>query len=216
MIFVPIRAAARHWKTLLWTIGIGSTFVLITLIFSGIEPYRIFISEIAPALGRPVIRDPNVSLVAFLHRVLNVDALPSSASVSLRIAQVALLLVILIALIARKGELWRIPANACAACVTLLCWLLIFSPILWEHYFAYLAPFYGWLIAEAIRTKWLRPVVAIALILSWFPQKILGARNVPEPINSFLLWAVMLVLIVALRRLIKPGPWTATGAQATR
>jgi len=208
VILLPIHVAARHWRTIVWTVGIGVAFVLFSLIFTGVAPYRVFANEIAPALARPVLRDQNLALVAFAHRVLHTDTLPAAATVTLRIARLIVLLAILVLLFARPHETWRRPANACAACVALLGCLLIFSPILWEHYFAYLAPFYGWLIAEATRSRgatalWLRPHVAIALALSWFAQKVLGSRHWPEPINSFLLWAIVLMMIVALWRLVR-------------
>jgi hypothetical protein len=207
-ILLPIHVAARHWRTILWTVGIGVGLVLISLIFTGIAPYRVFVNEIAPALSRPVLRDQNLALVAFAHRALHTDTLPVSTVVTIRIARLVALLSILVLLFARPFETWRCPANAFAACVALLSCLMIFSPILWEHYFAYLAPFYGWLIAEAMRARdrtalWLRPIVALALTLSWFAQKILGSRHWPEPINSFLLWAIVLMMIVAIWRMIR-------------
>jgi hypothetical protein len=205
VILIPILVAARYWRTLLWTLVLGAAFVLISLIFTGVGPYRVFINEIGPTLTQPVIRDQNVSLVAFTHRAMHTDVLPAWTVVTLRIARLVLLLAILVALFGRRFDVWRIAANACAACVALLGCLLIFSPILWEHYFAYLAPFYGWLLAEAIRAKWLRPIVAIAVILAWFPQKVLGARHVSEPFNSFLLWAVLLMMVVALWRVFRPA-----------
>ena len=207
-IFVPIQVAARHWRTLVWTIAIGGAFVLLSLPITGVQPYRTFVNEIAPALARPVLRDPNVSLVAFTHRVLSVDVLPPVAIVALKVARLGLLLTILVALFGRPFTVWRVPANACAAMVALLCWLMMFSPILWEHYFAYLAPFYGWMIFEAVRARGraallIGTAVAIALLLAWFPQKVFGTRHVPEPANSFLLWSIMLMLIVALWRMFR-------------
>ncbi|MBC8106378.1 MAG: DUF2029 domain-containing protein [Anaerolineae bacterium] len=213
-IFVPIHVAARHWRTLIWTLAIGSAFVLLTLPITGVQPYRTFATEIAPTLGRPVIRDQNVSVTAFLHRVLDVDVLPPSALVGLRVARLVLLLIILVALFSKPFTVWRIPARACAASVAMLCWLLMFSPILWEHYFAYLAPFYGWMIFEALHARGraallISPAVAVALLLAWFPQKVFGARHVTEPINSFLLWSIVLMMTVALWRMFRRDPVTS-------
>jgi hypothetical protein len=207
-ILVPVHVAARHWRTLAWSVAIGGAFVLISVLFTGITPYRVFAGEIAPALARPVLRDQNLAMVAFVHRVLQTDTLPVAVVVTLRIARLVVLLTILVLLFARPLDAWRRPANVCGACVALLGCLLIFSPILWEHYFAYLAPFYGWLIAEALRARgftalWLRPLVGIALLMSWFAQKILGARHLPEPINSFLLVAIVLMMFVAIWRMIR-------------
>jgi hypothetical protein len=207
-IFLPLQIAARHWRTLIWTLAISAAFMLISLIFTGVAPYRTFATEIAPTLSRPVLRDQNVSLVAFAHRVLRVDPLPHAAQVGLKAAQLGLLILIIFALARKPFHDWRSPANACAACVALIGWLLIFSPILWEHYFAYLAPFYGWLIFEALHARGraallIGPTVAIALLLAWFPQKVFGSRHIAEPINSFLLWSVILMMIVALWRMFR-------------
>lgn len=219
-ILLPIHVAARHWRTIIWTIAIGVTFVLLSMLLTGVQPYRVFVNEIVPTLAQPVLRDQNVSLIAFVHRVLHTDALPAIAIIGLRIARLFSLLLILVALFGRPFNVWRIPANACAACVALLGWALIFSPILWEHYLAYLAPFYGWMIYEALRARgktalWLTPIVGIALVLAWFPQKVFGTRHVPEPINSFLLWSVGLMMIVALWRMISPATSSATDSLAT-
>lgn len=214
-ILVPVHVAARHWRTLVWTIAIAVIFLLISLAITGVAPYRVFANDIAPALSRPVLREQNLALVAFVHRVLHTDTLPTTAIVMLRIARLVVLLTILILLLARPFDTWRSPANVCAACVALIGCVLIFSPILWEHYLAYLAPFYGWLIAEAIRARggnalWLRPIVAIALLLSWFAQKTVGSFHLPEPVNSFLLWAIMLMMIVAVWRMIRIDTTTAS------
>ncbi|CAN5480178.1 hypothetical protein BH09PLA1_BH09PLA1_01730 [soil metagenome] len=208
--FLPIQIAARHWRTVLWTIGLGAALLLFSLLITGVEPHRTFFAEIAPTLSRPVLRDQNVSLIAFAHRALHADPLPPAVQVAWKIARLLVLLTLLVVLFGKPFGTWKIPANVCAASVAMLCWLMIFSPILWEHYFAYLAPFYGWMIWEALRARGkaallIGPTVAIALLLAWFPQKVFGTRHIPEPANSFLLWATMLMLIVALGRMIKPA-----------
>jgi hypothetical protein len=100
----------------------------------------------------------------------------------------------------------------------------VFSPICWEHYHAYLAPFWGWLIFEGLKSR-VRMVTAILAIgLSYLPTSLLlhqiagGRYRLPEPLFSHLLCGAMLMMGMALYELLvtrtrtRPSPSPADGS----
>jgi len=89
-----------------------------------------------------------------------------------------------------------------AAALALVCWLLVFSPIFWEHYHAYLAPFWGWLAYQATRSR-SRAVLAVgAMALAFAPWSLvvkhLRLPRLPELVSVNLLWSAVIMLALAL------------------
>jgi hypothetical protein len=117
---------------------------------------------------------------------------------------------------------WQDPRNVLAAALALVAWLIIFSPIFWEHYHAYLTPFWGWLVYEAMRSKTKRVLVIAAIGLAYLPSAVLLQqlhwRELPEPLFSHLLWSAVLMYSLAMYQLarasdqqaITPLPQTQT------
>jgi hypothetical protein len=89
-----------------------------------------------------------------------------------------------------------------AAAAALLVWLLLFSPICWEHYFTYLCPFWGWLLWEAGISARRRVAAWLAIGLSWLPWAVLPNLILPEPLTSHMLMSLLLILALAIRRLV--------------
>jgi len=131
-------------------------------------------------------------------RVVGKAPLPGSVKVVLNGLQVIWLLVILALMIRRKK--WDAPA-VFAGAVAMIGWMLVFSPIYWEHYAVYLCPFWGWLVFEGGRSRShaVRAVIGIALL--WMPLAVVPGVRLPEPIGSHLLWGTILISELAMERL---------------
>jgi hypothetical protein len=124
----------------------------------------------------------------------------------------ALTLLLVLALIFSRwrsgARVWQEhPPLVFAAASALVCWMLVFSPIFWEHYHPYVAPFWGWVAFEATRSR-ARLVVAVLIgLLSYAPTSIilnqLHLRQLPEPLSSHLLWSTVLMMGLAVVRLAR-------------
>ena len=88
-----------------------------------------------------------------------------------------------------------------------ICWMLVFSPIFWPHYLAYLAPFWGWLAYRA--TVSISGVIGALLVMAlvFFPSlplaRMLHLPRLPEPLFSHLLLAVLAMGMMAIVRLMQ-------------
>jgi hypothetical protein len=217
LILAPLYLALRRWKTIAWgallaALLIGASLVLMPRGPEG--PYSIFFRQIAPTLSRTASVSENQALYPTLLRMLGRDdpPLPRPLEIGFRVVQIATLLLILGLIFTKSREFWRAPANVFAAALALVSWLLVFSPICWEHYHAYLAPFWGWLIYEGTKSR-LRMIVAIlAIALSYLPtsllfHKIAGGRfRLPEPLFSHLACAAVLMLLISAYALAAREP----------
>ena len=83
-----------------------------------------------------------------------------------------------------------------------MCWLLIFSPMYWEHYTAYLAPLFGWAVWEATRSRARLIVMLLAAAMLYAPLPVMFKR-LPDPWAAHILWATCLLLGLAIARLWK-------------
>src|SRR5262249_10885857 len=134
--------------------------------------------------------------------------LPQTIAFALGTTRILTLEAILFLLFRIRRGSWRNPSRVFSTAAMLLSWLLIFSPIAWEHWDVFLCPVWGWLVWEG-RTPGLRRVAAMsALILSFFPAGIIQVSGIatypvvfPEPFNSTQLMASILVFTLALSRL---------------
>jgi hypothetical protein len=229
LVLGPLYLVMRRWRTIAWGIAfaavlLGAALLLMPLGPDG--PYAVFFREIAPTLARTGSVTENQALYPALMRMLGVERppLPMPVNVAFRIAQFATLLLMLGLIAAKPRDYWNVPAHVFAAALALVAWLLVFSPICWEHYHAYLAPFWGWLIFEGLKSR-VRMVTAILAIgLSYLPTSLLlhqiagGRYRLPEPLFSHLLCGAMLMMGMALYELLvtrtrtRPSPSPADGS----
>jgi hypothetical protein len=135
-------------------------------------------------------------------------ATPAAASASawvkggVRAAQVALALVIVALMVRRRGQ-WT-AAQASAGAAALVGWVLIFSPVYWDHYLVYLCPFWGWLAWEATRSRWRALIAAVVIGKAWVPDVLADRfRWLQGPHDSATLGVTVLVVLLALSRLAR-------------
>jgi hypothetical protein len=201
--FVPLYLAMRRWRALLFLTIISIAFLAICIGISGWGVYHEFIHVIAPTLSRSNILTGNSSLPGFVLRMLHQETMTPHARLMLTITQMLVFLVLMILLFIRRADFWREPAHIFAAISALTLWMMIFAPISWDHYTAYIAPFYGWMIWEATRGRIRLGVAASVIVLEYVPTAIF-TQKLPEPIASHMLWGLCIMLGLAVWRLMNP------------
>jgi hypothetical protein len=201
LVLGPLQIAMRRWRTIAWEIGITVAIVGIAFAVMGSAPFQTFAHEIAPTLGRTSTVPENSGIYIFLMRLRGVEddaLLPSLWRNGFRALEAVSLAAILALVLLRTRKFWEAPHRVFAAAAALLSWLLLFSPIFWEHYQAYLAPLWGWLAFEAMRSRTRAIVAAVAILLAMYPR-------VPAPLLNHLMWSTILVLGLAIDRLAREG-----------
>lgn len=196
----PLAIAMRRWRLVVW-LGVWTVVgAAVSLLVIGTGPFIVFFREISPLLGRSHGWAGNQSISALVIRATGREPLPAGMAVAVTILQCIVLAWLLVVILRRKVEFWRNPAHVLAAAAALLCWMLIFSPIFWDHYHAYLMPLWGWLAWEATQSR-RRAIVAIAAIaLAWCPVAAKLPR-LPEPLLSHMLISAVLIFSLAVVRL---------------
>jgi hypothetical protein len=79
--------------------------------------------------------------------------------------------------------------------------MLIFSPLVWNKYHLFLFPFWGWLAWEARQTNWRAALVIFAIAMEWGSWP-----NLPEPLNSHMLWGIVTIVVMAVARICTRAP----------
>jgi Glycosyltransferase family 87 len=221
---LPLLVAMRRWRALGGLALFGLATSAISLAVMGTEPFETFVRDIAPTLDRPSAYLGNQSLTGLLVRLHGPGApLPRSVTLPLAAAQLLALAATLALIFRRRWEDWREPRYIFAAAAALLTWLLIFSPIAWEHYPIFLCPLWGWLVWEAQQSMRHRAIVITAMALMNFPQGIFEVEGflqydiaLPEPWNSGQLWGIMMTAGVAMWRLSATSTGGARCSRSTR
>ena len=178
VVMLPLYVAMRRWRALIVMAVVGMGIIGGSIAIMGTGPLRIFFHDMAPTFGR-VHTDPwNRSLGALLMQVTHASApLHGLLQWIVQGAQWVCLLAIMAAIFTRKLSDWRHPPTVLAGAAALLSWFLIFSPIVWDHYFMYFMPLWGWLLWEA-RRHWLK-TIAVALVLGYenLPRWVVDSRT---------------------------------------
>lgn len=201
----PLAVIKRRWGMIAWALVLFLVDVLVTWHLAGAATFREFFGVIAPSLARSSINPGNKSLQGFFLRISGRSPLPALISDGIHLLQWGSLALVLYLVMwpRRQKRFWGEPGNVFAASVALVGWLLVFSPLCWEHYFLYLCPFWGWLIWEGMASRG-RMVAAVAAVgMNWFPLPVLRSVHVPEPMNSYMLWGLIIMWVLAIGRLSK-------------
>jgi hypothetical protein len=182
----------------------AAALLLLSLLVMKTSPFVVFFHQIVPTLGLSTPLLGNQSLQGFLLRIGHRELLPASVLMELHVAQLAVLVVLLWLIFRQPREFWNYPMHVFAACCALVAWLLIFAPIFWDHYHAYLYPFWGWLAWEATRSSARFWLVVCIMAASYAPTPLLQTFRLPEPVASHLLFAALAMLGLAIARLAVP------------
>ncbi|HEX3357006.1 MAG TPA: glycosyltransferase family 87 protein [Tepidisphaeraceae bacterium] len=210
LVLGPLQIAMRRWRTIAWEIALMIAILIIAFLVMGAAPFQTFLHEIAPTLGRTSTIAENSAIYAFILRLKGLEddsTLSQACKTGFHLLELGSLLLILALVLLRPQKFWNRPNRIFAAATALVAWLLLFSPIFWEHYHAYLAPFWGWLAFEATRSR-ARMIVAILIVaLAYLPTSILLSHlhfaQLPEPLFSHLMWSTVIMFLFAIDRLAR-------------
>ena len=210
LILAPLLFALRRWSILFWTWILGVCVLLFTYVIAGAEPFREFVNVIMPTLSRPSAFRGNQSLPGMLARIFG-RPLPEQVAIILNVARLSSLAVILAIFGTLSRDLWKRTEIVLSGAGLLLGWLLIFSPIAWEHWPILLCPLWGWLLWEMRSPGLIRKFAISSLILMYFPAGIIQVPGIasykvllPEPLNSSQLLGVLIFTVLSFWRLNAP------------
>jgi len=208
LVFMPLHLVARQWRTILWTGVLCIAMLGMSLLIMGRGPFEIFFREISPTFAHTTLPERNNALHAFMLRTLGTQAdrplLNAPWEMIFRTMRIVVLLIILAVIFTRKRSHWKDPPNLLSAALALITWVTIFSPIFWEHYHAYFAPFWGYLLYEASRSRARAVVCWSAIALAWFPIQLIPGVRIPEPLHSHLLVSALLMMGFAICATLRP------------
>jgi len=206
LVFMPLLIGMRQWRLLVWTIALGALVLAFTITRAGLEPFVEFYYVIMPTLSRPSAFPGNQSLPGLMARVLG-RPLPPNISDLLSFLRLGTLTAVLYFILRTRPFQWRDPSLILAGAALLIGWLLVFSPIAWEHWPIFLCPVWGWVLWEARRPGVNRALALTSLALMYVPAGIFPVSGfftrlviIPEPFNSWQLFGVMGLLALAFRR----------------
>jgi hypothetical protein len=190
--FLPIALAQRRWRTIGWTAAIFIAWLAMALAIMGRGPFVEFASAIAPTLGRSHEQADNICLAGvLLHALHGLPPLPAAILTPLAILRLLVLGAILLPMVRLEPKRMREPAAVGAAAISLLAWLLFFSPVAWSHYLIYLCPLWGWLACPTGKNQWQRIMAWIAIALV-----VLSPDQMPAPAIDP--WGVHLLLSLGM------------------
>ena len=211
LILAPLLLALRRWHSLLWLAALGATVLALSLLIQGTAPYIEFYKTILPTLSRPSWFYGNQSLPGLLSRVYG-RPFPDHVNFLLSTARIGSMGVVIGSMLSLKKGERNNPVMILAGAAALVSWLLVFSPIAWEHWTLFLAPFWGWLLWEAQGSIPRRIVVTASWALMYFPAGIIQVPGwfrypivLDEPYNSTQLIGVVLCFLLGFWRLSAGG-----------
>jgi hypothetical protein len=192
-VLMPIALIQRRWRTIGWAAALSAGWCAITLCIMGTGPFIEFVTHIAPTLVRSHEMADNISLTGvLLHALHQLPPLPSQIMSVISIARLLVLAAILPPMIRIGRDGMRQPAAVCAAAMSLLAWLLFFSPVAWSHYLIYLCPLWGWVACPTEKITWRTGVAWFAMTLV-----ILSPDQMPSP-PAFDTWGARLLVSLGL------------------
>ena len=198
---LPLAVVMRRWKLLSLTALVGLLFLAASFVMMKAEPFRVYFRQIAPTLTRTHHIESNQSIPAFLGRLAHRDTLSTGPRLAVLAVEGSLLATLLWLLVSKPRAVWDAPEHVFAAAMALLTFLLVFSPIFWEHYPVYLCPLWGWLIWESCRSRAMAVGTFISIALTYVP--VTAWFDLREPFNTHILPSALIMLGLAMWRLSK-------------
>jgi chromate transport protein ChrA len=121
----------------------------------------------------------------------------------IRAASLLVLIALVWGILRSRREFLQRPDLLVAAAAALVSWLLVFSPIGWYHYYAYLMPFWGWLAWMWGRSRASSAAVLGIVALNWVPLCAQTGLRLPEPLRSHVLAGNLLLMGLAMAHILK-------------
>jgi len=216
----------RQWRAVVAVAVAGAALTGVSLWWLGWGPHGVWLSEIAPTLKRPSFFGYGVrgSLIRWLHDRGPAQAnyehgLPGGVELAVRAVSLAVLGAGVLGMWRRRAWLRADGFGVLTAVVVLTSWLLLFGPVVWEHYFLFLVPLWGWVLVEMERVwrdarplkrappqVWVATVwVGVVFAVLWCPWTAGRTWEDREPFGSSLLFAAAAVQAWSQWRLWRGG-----------
>jgi hypothetical protein len=212
-VLFPLYVIQRRWRAIGLMILATAAIIGGSIAIMGTGPFDVFRHQIMPTFGRVHTEPWNRSLPAVFMMALRMQPpLHGALKWILQIGQWLVLLAILARLFTTASEERRNPSTIAAGAAALMAWFLIFSPIVWDHYFLYLMPVWGWMLYE-MRRSWLAVICIVPSLLYQSFSVILDrqldalqSRSVVAGIliSGGMLICAGLILLVAVTRMRRP------------
>lgn len=190
----PVIIAVFTLRKVLYLIGIQFLILSLFVLVTGIEAWISFMNIIF-LMRHPHVGNINISMQGFLTQMeLGKILQPISMTVQVIGIILAFFTSILSFYCIRKrfdGETVSI-----ASC-SLICWFLAFAPSTGSHYFVYLFPFWGLMLALAWRT-WFAFSTALILVLGTGIPFGGSSRPIPVFMNCHELWSTLLLYMFCI------------------
>jgi alpha-1,2-mannosyltransferase len=207
LVLAPLLLITRRWRLIAWGVALGEVILAITVLIAGTRPFYEYVRIIMPTLSRPSAYLGNQTLAGMLARAYGRPLTPFLAEI-LSNLRIAALTCVVFALVRLRPPKAQTPVNMLAAAALLISWLLIFSPVAWEHWALFLCPAWGWVLWEAMQPGWRRICAVTSLVLMYFPAGIIQVQGIaaypiilPEPWNSTQLIGFMLLFALSFSRI---------------
>lgn len=209
-VLLPLAIAMGRWRMVAtWAVA-SAAIIVASVAAMGGEPFSLFFRLVVPVLGRSMSGSGNQSISGMLLRAIGQPNLPAAAQLALTALELGVLGLVLVTIFTRPRGFWKTPAHVFAAGAAMICWILIFSPIAWYHYYLYLMPLWGWLAWEGTQSKPRAVAAGVAGLLVWYPfflhRRFSPGHYLPEPVGSHMLVSVIIVFVLAMRRLVSSRP----------
>jgi hypothetical protein len=201
-VLIPLAAVLGRWKTIILSIAFPLIAFGITACISGKAVFMEYFTKIAPTLNRSELYRDDQSLQAFLMRVTGEFPLHPPLLLAMHVLQVIVLLIILGLIVSRRQSLKHSVPMVFAASAALIGWMLLFSPICWDHYLIYLFPLWGWLAWEAMQSRTRCVLALVTMVIALVSTPAYPPIAMPEPFNSHLMASVILTMSLGVARLI--------------
>lgn len=215
-VLLPLLVGLRRWRTLAALLAAAAAAVLAALLWMGAAPFRAFFLEIVPTFSRSTSSSANQSVAGVWLRLTGAAALPAAFGLALRAVAVVALVGATLLVARRASWMQRSPSATFAACAGLVALLLVLSPLVWAHYYLYLAPLWGWALAAGRRSRPDALLSFASIALTAIPVCVLepGQGSAWEPLRSHMLAGGLCTLALAVRRLARPADAEASRPRA--
>ena len=224
-VLVPLMLVTRQWRGLAACGVFGAAVLGLSVAVMGAGPFREYLTAIGPTLDRPNEIVENQSIPGLCVRLNDNHPLSPAALRWLNVARLAVLggVLLLLVRVPRGGQTapgavgaFKTPAVLFAGAGALVGWMLLFGPIFWEHYTAYLAPLWGWLAWEVVASASVarRITAGASVALGLVPVTILLRQTLhltlPTPLGDHMLLGLLGMMAVAVATLWQSRPPATT------
>ena len=182
--------------------GVGVVLLASTLALTGVGPWVIFATKIAPTLGRPWLPsgDDHVSTISvygLAYLVTHQNPLPRAIEASFGILSFAGTVILIGICVHKRRAIATDIRASIASLACMIAWPLVIAPLSWGHYSYYHLVLNGWLVTECGRRLKVRALIPGTILFLTF-----GPWGKIPPFSTSTLLASFVPLIISMMILV--------------